>query len=82
MALRALTLDFWNTMVVARSNSARRQRQRYDHLLHIVRAYRPEATEETVRTAHREATRLYDASLREWATSETLPLTQKIGIRH
>ena len=59
MAICALTLDFWNTIVVARANSERRNAQRLAHLLHTVRAYRPEATEETVRTAYREAARLY-----------------------
>lgn len=60
MAIRVLTLDFWNTIVVARANGARRQAQRLEHLLHTVRAYRPEATEETVRTAYREAARRYE----------------------
>jgi len=61
MAVRALTLDFWNTMVVARNNGRRRQEQRLEHLVRIVRRYRPEASEETVQTAYREAGRLYDA---------------------
>lgn len=65
MAVRALTLDFWNTMVVARTNGQQRQNQRLEHLLHIVRAYRPEAAEETVRTAYREAARLYEAMWQE-----------------
>ena len=60
MAICALTLDFWNTIVVARANGARRQAQRLEHLLHIVRAYRPEATKETIREAYREAARRYD----------------------
>ena len=60
MAIRALTIDFWNTMVVARTNGRQRQAQRLDHLLNVVRAYRPEVTEETVQTAYREAGRRYD----------------------
>ena len=48
MAVRALTIDFWNTMVVARTNGRRRQGQRLDYLLGVVRSRRPEVTEETV----------------------------------
>ena len=65
MAVRALTLDFWNTMVVARTNGRHRQQQRLEHLLRVVRTYQPEATEEHIQTAYREAARLYDASWKQ-----------------
>lgn len=51
MALRALTFDFWNTMVVARANGARRQAQRRAHLEGVVRAHQPGCTREDVATA-------------------------------
>ena len=65
MAVRTLTLDFWNTMVVARTNGARRQQQRLEHLLRLVRAYQPEATEERIRTVYHETARLFDASWKQ-----------------
>jgi putative hydrolase of the HAD superfamily len=51
MPVRALTFDFWNTMVVARANGSRRQAQRQAHLEGVVRAYQPACTSEEVATA-------------------------------
>ena len=65
MAVRALTLDFWNTMVIARTNGHRRQQQRLEHLLHVVQSHRPETTEATIQMAYREAAHRYDVAWKE-----------------
>ena len=70
MAVRALTIDFWNTMVVARTNGRRRQSQRLDYLLDVVQAHRPEASEETVREAYRAAAQRWDTA---WKQQQAMP---------
>ena len=75
MAVRALTIDFWNTMVVARTNGRRRQSQRLDFLLGVVQARRPEVTEETVREAYREAARRWDTA---WKQQNAMPATSEL----
>lgn len=75
MAVRALTIDFWNTMVVARTNDHRRQDQRLAYLRGVVQARRPEATEETIRAAYREAARRWDAA---WKQQNTMPTTAEL----
>lgn len=70
MPLRVLTVDFWNTMVVARTGGERRQQQRLDHLLAVVRAVRPEAAEADVRAAYRAAAERYHAA---WTGTHTTP---------
>ena len=62
MPIRALTIDFWNTMVVARTGGEARQRQRLDHVLGVARLCRPGATEELVREAFRAATKRYQTA--------------------
>ena len=75
MAVRALTIDFWNTMVVARTNGRRRQNQRLDYLLGVVRSRRPELTQETVETAYGEATRSWNTA---WKQKNTTPTTSEL----
>ncbi len=75
MAVRALTLDFWNTMVVAKTNSPRRQKQRLNHLLHVVRTHRPDTTEATIKAAYREAAQRYD---RAWKEEHRTPGTSSL----
>ncbi len=70
MPLRALTIDFWNTMVVARTNGEQRQQQRLDHLLGVARACRPDTSEAAVRAAFAEAARRYDAA---WKQTHSTP---------
>ena len=75
MAVRALTIDFWNTMVVARTNGRRRQSQRLDYLLGVVQARRPKATEETVREAYRAAARRWDTA---WKQQNAMPTASEL----
>lgn len=65
MPVDALTLDFWNTMVVGHTGGSARQRQRLDHLHATVCRYTPGATEARVRTAYDHAAERFDASWRE-----------------
>ncbi|MFQ5569539.1 MAG: HAD family hydrolase [Rhodothermales bacterium] len=75
MAIHALTIDFWNTMVVARTNGRQRHQQRVDHLLGVAHASRPEITEETVRAAFREAIRRFDQA---WRQQHCTPTTSEL----
>ena len=79
MPLRALTIDFWNTMVVARTGGAQRQAQRMAHLVDLVRTGRPEATEAEVGKAYQVAVARYDAMWRkEHRTPQTSDLVRCI----
>ena len=75
MAVHALTIDFWNTMVVARTNGRRRQSQRLDYLLGVVQSRRPEATEETVRQAYRAAANRWDTA---WKQHHAMPTASEL----
>ena len=75
MPLRALTIDFWNTMVVARTGGERRQAQRMTHLVDLVRAGRPEATEAEIHEAYRAALARYDAA---WRKEHHTPRTSSL----
>jgi putative hydrolase of the HAD superfamily len=75
MPIRALTIDFWNTLVVAHTNGARRQTLRMEHLLRCVRTLQPEATEAQVAAAYREAIRLFDDA---WKQHHKTPPTAEI----
>ena len=65
MPIRALTIDFWNTIVVARTGGRQRQEQRMQHLLRVVRRARPNAPEDLVTDAYRTAIDRFDHSWRE-----------------
>ncbi|MEO1479185.1 MAG: HAD family hydrolase [Bacteroidota bacterium] len=56
-----VTLDFWNTMVVAKTGGEARRRARTDHLLALVQRYRRDATEDLVADARRSAHARFDA---------------------
>ncbi|MEL7360740.1 MAG: HAD family hydrolase [Bacteroidota bacterium] len=56
-----VTLDFWNTMVVARTGGEARQSARTDHLLALVQRYRHDATEDVLADARRGAHARFDA---------------------
>ena len=75
MPLRALTIDFWNTMVVARTGGERRQAQRMAHLLEVAQACRPGATEAEVEAAYRAALARFD---RSWRERHSTPRTSEL----
>ena len=65
MPIRALTVDFWNTIVIARTGGRRRQKQRMHHLLQVVREVRPGTADDLVAVAYRAALDQFDCSWRE-----------------
>jgi len=75
MPVRALTIDFWNTMVVSRKNGPRRQAQRIEHLLRVVHAARPDLSEAVIEEAYHEASRRFQAT---WRTQHTTPTTSEL----
>lgn len=75
MPLEALTIDFWNTLVVAHTNGPDRQQQRLDHLLQTARACRPEMTADGVEAAYAEAVRRFNAA---WEEEHRTPTTAEI----
>ncbi len=75
MPVRALTIDFWNTMVVARTNGLLRQQQRLGHLFEAARACRPDVTEADVEAAYRAAALRYDDA---WRGHQSTPTTSEM----
>jgi putative hydrolase of the HAD superfamily len=65
MPIHALTIDFWNTIVVARTGGRRRQQQRIEQLHRVVRQFRPGASDDLVTDAYRAAIDRFDHSWRE-----------------
>ena len=77
MPLRALTIDFWNTMVVARTNGERRQQQRLDFLREVAGAHRPGIDENVILAAIKTASRRY---LDDWRERHVTPqCTELVG---
>lgn len=72
MPVRALTIDFWNTMVVARTNGERRQAQRLAHLEDVVLAHQPERTRKEIEDALGEAIRRFQ---HVWKNDRCTPTT-------
>ncbi|NBC16979.1 MAG: HAD-IA family hydrolase [Bacteroidetes bacterium] len=65
MPIRALTIDFWNTIVVARTGGERRQQQRFEQLRRVVQQHRPDASDDLITDAYRTAVDRFDHSWRE-----------------
>lgn len=72
MAIRALSIDFWNTMVVAHTNGHRRQQERLGYLLGVVQKHRPQATDTAILAAYEEAAHYFDAT---WTQRHRTPTT-------
>ncbi|MEM8599852.1 MAG: HAD family hydrolase [Bacteroidota bacterium] len=60
-----VTLDFWNTMVVARTGGEARRRARTEHLHALVRRYRDDVTDDALASARRSAHARFDAVWKE-----------------
>lgn len=75
MPVRALTIDFWNTMVVAHVNGTRRRTERFAHLARTVRRFQPDATDALVQAALQRATDRFDAA---WRGRHVTPTTTEI----
>lgn len=67
MTIRALTIDFWNTMVVAETNGEVRRQARMEQLLAAVQTCRPDLTDrqEVILAAFDEVVRRFDRCWRE-----------------
>lgn len=70
MPLRALTLDFWNTMVIARTGGAQRQQQRIDFLRQVAGAHRPDIDDGAILAAIKTASGRY---LDDWRERHVTP---------
>ncbi|ARA94841.1 hypothetical protein AWN76_017890 [Rhodothermaceae bacterium RA] len=73
MPVRALTIDFWNTMVVAHVNGERRRTERFAHLVRTVRRHRPDLAEPAIQAALQRAIDRFDASWRHRHITPTTP---------
>jgi putative hydrolase of the HAD superfamily len=75
MPVRAVTIDFWNTLVVASTGGDRRQAQRMRHLGEVVRALRAEATDSELTEAYRAAA---DGFHVRWKRDHITPTTDAL----
>ncbi len=75
MSVQALSIDFWNTLVVAHENGRARQIERMRHLLERAQTVRPETTPEDVKTAFTEAVRRFETT---WKTRHRTPVTEEL----
>ena len=75
MPIRALTIDFWNTMGVAHAGGARRRQQRLAHLRDVVRACGTACPDDAVHNAYQSAVRRFRSA---WHEEHRTPTTAEI----
>lgn len=75
MPVRALTIDFWNTMVVARTGGAAREQQRFAHLAQAMHRCGGPSDEPRLRTAYRAAVDRFNAT---WERDHQTPATAEL----
>lgn len=75
MPIQALTIDFWNTMVVARTGGAARDTQRRTHLRRTLQALRPACTSDAIDAAYEEAIDRFQTT---WTQDHRTPATEQL----
>lgn len=75
MPIRAITIDFWDTMVIAQRNGDIRQRLRLGHLLDVAQAYRTGLSHDDVKAAYEAARSHFNAS---WVEDHQTPATSAL----
>lgn len=81
MAIELITIDFWNTLVSAKSNGALRERARIDGLLHHGRIVNPSLSETAVKQALKTVSVHFDSvwleTARTLSTAELLEALER-----
>ena len=75
MPIQALTIDFWNTMVVAHTGGAERDTQRRTHLRRVLQTLRPACSPDAIDAAYEHTIARFQAA---WTRDHHTPTTEHL----